>query len=62
MSRIAEIEKLRSRMRQHHFIAISGPRNTGKSRICKQLKQSLEAEMKNMKEVERRFKAKAGMK
>lgn len=62
MSRIAEIEKLRSRMRQHHFIAISGPRNTGKSRICKQLKQSLEAEMKNMKEVERRYKAKAGMK
>lgn len=62
MSRIAEIEKLRSRMRQHHFIAISGPRNTGKSRICKQLKQSLEAEVKNMKEVEHRFKAKAGMK
>ena len=62
MSRIAEIEKLRSRMRQHHFVAISGPRNTGKSRICKQLKQSLEAEVKNMKEVERRYKAKAGMK
>jgi|GEM_PF-5247067 len=62
MSRIAEIEKLRSRMRQHHFVAISGPRNTGKSRICKELKQSLESEVKNMREIERRFKAKAGMK
>ena len=49
-------------MRQHHFVAISGPRNTGKSRICKELKQSLEAEVKNMREVERRYKAKAGMK
>ncbi len=49
-------------MRQHHFVAISGPRNTGKSRICKELKQSLEAEVKNMREIERRYKAKAGMK
>lgn len=49
-------------MRQHHFVAISGPRNTGKSRICKELKQSLEAEVRNMREIERRYKAKAGMK
>lgn len=62
MSRIAEIEKLRSRMRQHHFVAISGPRNTGKTRICRELQQSLEAEVKNMREIERRYKGKAGMK
>ncbi|HHG85345.1 MAG TPA: hypothetical protein ENJ82_11420, partial [Bacteroidetes bacterium] len=62
MSRIAEIERLRSRMRQHHFVAISGPRNSGKSRICQQLKRSLEIEVKNMREIERRYKAKAGMK
>lgn len=62
MSRIAEIEKLRSRMRQHHFVAISGPRNTGKSRICRELQRSLEAEVKNMREIERRYKGKAGMK
>ncbi len=49
-------------MRQHHFVAISGPRNTGKSRICKELKRGLESEVRNMREVERRFKAKAGMK
>ena len=62
MSRIAEIERLRSRMRQHHFVAISGPRNCGKSTICRQLKQSLESEVKNMREIKRRYKAKAGMK
>lgn len=62
MSRIAEIEKLRSRMRQHHFVAISGPRNTGKTRICRELQRSLEAEVKNMREIERRYKGKAGMK
>lgn len=49
-------------MRQHHFVAVSGPKNCGKSRILKELKQSLEAEVRNMKEIERRFKAKAGMK
>lgn len=62
MSRIAEIERLRSRMRQHHFVAISGPKNCGKSRILDSLKQSLETEVKNMREVELRYKAKAGMK
>lgn len=62
MSRVAEIEKLRSRMRQHHFVAISGPRNCGKSRVLGELKTSLESELRNMKENESRFKAKAGMK
>jgi hypothetical protein len=62
MSRTAEIERLRSRMRQHHFVAISGPRNTGKSRVLQNLKESLETEVRNMREVEQRFKAKAGMK
>lgn len=61
MTRIAEIERLRSRMREHHFVAISGPKNCGKSRVLKSLRQSLETEVKNMKEVDRRFKAKAGM-
>jgi hypothetical protein len=62
MSRVAEIEKLRSRMRQHHFVAISGPRNCGKSRVLAELRSSLESEVRNMKENEARFKAKAGMK
>jgi hypothetical protein len=62
MSRVAEIEKLRSRMRQHHFVAISGPRNCGKSRVLQELRTSLEREVRNMKENESRFKAKAGMK
>jgi hypothetical protein len=62
MSRVAEIEKLRSRMRQHHFVAISGPRNCGKSRVLADLRSSLEREVRNMKENESRFKAKAGMK
>ncbi|MBK9450242.1 MAG: hypothetical protein IPN95_12690 [Bacteroidetes bacterium] len=62
MSRVAEIEKLRSRMRQHHFVAISGPRNCGKSRVLSELRSSLEREVRNMKENESRFKAKAGMK
>lgn len=61
MSRIEEIERLRSRMRQHHFVAISGPRNCGKTRICHELKQSLEAEVRNMREIDRKYKAKAGM-
>jgi hypothetical protein len=62
MSRTAEIERLRSRMRQHHFVAISGPRNCGKSRVLQSLKESLETEVRNMREIEQRFKAKAGMK
>jgi hypothetical protein len=62
MSRVAEIEKLRSRMRQHHFVAISGPRNCGKSRVLQELRSSLETEVRNMRENESRFKAKAGMK
>ncbi|MFN8396357.1 MAG: hypothetical protein U0176_17160 [Bacteroidia bacterium] len=62
MSRVAEIEKLRSRMRQHHFVAISGPRNCGKSRVLQELRASLEREVRNMRENESRFKAKAGMK
>jgi hypothetical protein len=62
MSRVAEIERLRSRMRQHHFVAISGPRNCGKSRVLQELRSSLEREVRNMKENESRFKAKAGMK
>jgi hypothetical protein len=62
MSRVAEIEKLRSRMRQHHFVAISGPRNCGKSRVLSELRSSLESEVRNMRENESRFKAKAGMK
>lgn len=49
-------------MRQHHFVAVSGPRNSGKTRICHALKRSLETEVRNMREVERRYKAKAGMK
>ncbi len=49
-------------MRQHHFVAISGPRNCGKSRVLQELRSSLEIEVKNMRENESRFKAKAGMK
>ena len=49
-------------MRQHHFVAISGPRNCGKSRVLQELRSSLESEVRNMKENESRFKAKAGMK
>lgn len=49
-------------MRQHHFVAVYGPRNSGKTRICQALKQSLETEVRNMREIERRYKAKAGMK
>lgn len=49
-------------MRQHHFVAISGPRNCGKSRVLSELRSSLESEVRNMRENESRFKAKAGMK